>query len=163
MQGNGGDHGGRELDLTPEEQAALEGARAFSARVRGTGQPASDARLPSEERVVALCDGASVRVRQTGTVVQAALVGEIDGGSAVAFDNALLGAAPAGSRLELDLSATLFLDSAALGVLLATRRRLVHSGGSLHLASVPEPLARIFRVTRLSSLLNVLPPPAADG
>lgn len=152
-----------DLDLTPEESAALEAARAFSAKVRGTTPAPTTARLPQEAHEVALGERASLRARQDGALVQASLLGEVDAGNAVAFQDALLGAAAAGSRLELDLSGTRFFDSAALGVLLSTRRRLLDSGGSLHLTAVPEPLARIFRVTRLSSFLDVTPSSSADG
>jgi anti-anti-sigma factor len=56
-------------------------------------------------------------------------------------------------HLVVDLSAVDFLDSSALGALVAAHRSLTESGGSLCLACPRPHISKIFRITRVSDVI----------
>lgn len=60
-------------------------------------------------------------------------------------------------RLVVDLSRTTFLDSSALGVLIATLKRMGERGGRLAVVEPPPTLRRIFEITALDRVLELHP------
>lgn len=58
-------------------------------------------------------------------------------------------------RVVVDLLGTAFMDSAALGVLVAAFKRLRAGGGSMAVVATSEPLLRLFAVTGLSQVLGL--------
>jgi anti-sigma B factor antagonist len=61
------------------------------------------------------------------------------------------------SLLVVDLTETTFIDSTAIGVLVAVHKRLTESGGSLELACTEPNLLRVFELTALDRLLSIHP------
>ena len=61
-----------------------------------------------------------------------------------------------GSPTVLDLSGVTFLDSSALGVLVATHCRLQAEGSGLIVVNVDERVLRVLRITGLIRQLNII-------
>lgn len=61
------------------------------------------------------------------------------------------------ANVVVDLSSTAFLDSTALGALIGGRRRAYAAGGSFALVCDNPHLLRLFELTRLDLVFNVLP------
>jgi anti-sigma B factor antagonist len=61
------------------------------------------------------------------------------------------------ARLVIDLSGTAFLDSTALGALIGGRRKAYAAGGSFAIVCDNPQLLRLFEVTKLDLVFNVLP------
>ncbi len=57
----------------------------------------------------------------------------------------------------VDLSATTFIDSSSLGVLIGAHRRLKPSGGSLVVVSTNDAITKAFKITGLDSVFPVAP------
>src|SRR5947199_9532708 len=55
--------------------------------------------------------------------------------------------------IVVDLSGVNFLDSSALGALVAAHRALSEAGGSLKLAAPREHVLKVFRITRLAEVI----------
>ena len=64
--------------------------------------------------------------------------------------------------IVIDLAAVTFMDSTALGVVLAAQHRFCDAGGWLAVAAATEPVTRMFRVTGLTRCLPI-PPTVADA
>lgn len=61
------------------------------------------------------------------------------------------------ANLVVDLSGTTFLDSTALGALIGGRRRAYAAGGSFTIVCDNPQLVRLFEITKLDLVFNVLP------
>ena len=61
------------------------------------------------------------------------------------------------NRMVLNLSEVPYLDSAALGVLVDTQRRLKERSGELYLAQVTPFVLRAFEITRLIRIFTIFP------
>ncbi len=59
------------------------------------------------------------------------------------------------SRLVVDLTEATFIDSAGIGVLVATVRRLEAAGGSLELVCSQPNLLRVFEIVGLDRVLSI--------
>ena len=101
------------------------------------------------------------RLKDTCTVTL--LEPRLDALSSAAFRQRLMECVDGGcSRLVLDLSHTIFVDSSGLGVLVATLRRLA-GPGSLVLRGVTPPVERTLRLARLDRILVVEAPGGAPA
>lgn len=84
-----------------------------------------------------------------------ALGSRIDAAGAIQFKDrmraACAGAAP---RIVLDLSQVDFLDSSGLGAIVAVRR-LLGDAHVLELAALTPPVARVFRLTRMDTVIAI--------
>lgn len=79
------------------------------------------------------------------------------------------------TRIVIDPAPVTYMDNAALGVIVWTRRRLSGVGGRLTVAAASDPLTRMFRLTGLTRIMPVHrqhgtrsaqfrdPPPAGDS
>src|SRR3954454_3000354 len=86
-----------------------------------------------------------------------AVRGEIDLFTAPEFKERIHGAIEAGRELVVvDLSATTFIDSSSLGVLISAHRRLSLGGGRLVIACDVPAVLNTFRITGLDSVLEVV-------
>jgi anti-sigma B factor antagonist len=93
--------------------------------------------------------------RSDGVAV-VAVRGSIDLFTAPDFKDGLLGVIDRGAdRIVLDFSATSFLDSSALAVLLSARKRLAGRHGELAIAGLNASLETSFRLTGLSQLFTI--------
>jgi anti-sigma B factor antagonist len=87
-----------------------------------------------------------------------AVTGEIDLFTAPEFKQRMSAPIDAGrSRLVVDLSATTFIDSSSLGVLIGAHRRLKLRGGTLLVACDNEAITKTFKITGLDGVFAVAP------
>ncbi len=85
-----------------------------------------------------------------------AVSGEIDLFTAPEFKQRVSAPIDAGrSRVIVDLTATTFIDSSSLGVLIGAHRRLKLRGGSLILVSENEAIAKTFKITGLDGVFTI--------
>jgi anti-sigma B factor antagonist len=95
-------------------------------------------------------------VDETATVVN--VEGELDIDSADALRDALEEAeASVSSVLRLDASGVSFLDSTALGVILASAQRMRERGARFELVCTSPSIRRILDMTLISRTVHVLP------
>ena len=87
-----------------------------------------------------------------------AVEGELDIGSADALRTALDAAAAEGTEIvRLDAAGVHFLDSSALGVILAAGQKLAARGGRLELANTTPAVKRILEMTLITRTIHVIP------
>jgi len=87
-----------------------------------------------------------------------AVSGEIDLFTAPEFKQRMSAPIDAGrSQLVVDLSATTFIDSSSLGVLIGAHRRLKLRGGSLVVVSTSDAITKTFKITGLDGVFTVAP------
>ena len=85
-------------------------------------------------------DALTITVRSERGVVIAAVTGEIDISTVSQLRERLFELADSGATLIVDLNRVTFIDSAGLGALVGTARRVAEHGGSLHaVCSQPQP------------------------
>jgi anti-sigma B factor antagonist len=95
-------------------------------------------------------------VDESATVVQ--VNGELDIDSADALRAALENAeGEAGGILRLDASGVTFLDSTALGVILASAQRMQERGARFELVCTSPSIRRILDMTLISRTVHLLP------
>lgn len=82
--------------------------------------------------------------------------GELDIGSADALRRALDAAELEGEVVRLDARGVQFLDSTALGVLLASGQRLAARGGRLELMNASPPVRRILDMTLIARTVHLI-------
>jgi anti-sigma B factor antagonist len=66
-------------------------------------------------------------------------------------------------ELRLDLGSVKYLQSSALGKLLALHRKMISAGGRMVLCNVHPAVSRVLEITRLDQLLTVEKAPADEG
>jgi anti-sigma B factor antagonist len=85
------------------------------------------------------------------------VTGEIDLFTAPEFKQRVSGPIDAGRRrLIVDLTATTFIDSSSLGVLIGAHRRLRRLNGSLKIVVGGEPILKTFRITGLDGVFTIV-------
>ena len=60
-------------------------------------------------------------------------------------------------HVVLDLAKVTFMDSTGLSVIVTEHKRMQHSGGSLTIFAPPSSVRRLFEITGLDSVLDVVP------
>jgi anti-sigma B factor antagonist len=86
-----------------------------------------------------------------------AVSGEIDLFTAPDFKRHVSAPIDAGvSHVVVDLSATTFIDSSSLGVLIGAHRRLKLRGGSLTIVCDNEAITKTFRITGLDGVFTLV-------
>ena len=99
-------------------------------------------------------DRRTVDERATVVVIE----GELDIGSADALRSALDAAAAEGTAVvRLEAAGVHFLDSSALGVILAAGQRLAERGSRLELANATPAVRRILEMTLITRTVHVSP------
>jgi anti-sigma B factor antagonist len=97
----------------------------------------------------------SPRRRSPDTVLE--VRGEIDLSNASELRDALAQAGDVGGgRVVVDLSAVEFLDSTALGVLVAGAKRLREDGGDLVIRAPQPRIRRVFELTGLDRVFDLV-------
>jgi anti-sigma B factor antagonist len=87
-----------------------------------------------------------------------AVAGEIDLFTAPEFKQRVTAPIEAGRRrVVVDLTATTFIDSSSLGVLIGAHRRLRRADGSLVVVCSDEAIIKTFRITGLDSVFTIVP------
>jgi anti-sigma B factor antagonist len=87
-----------------------------------------------------------------------AVMGEIDLFTAPEFKQRVSAPIDAGrTRLVVDLTATTFIDSSSLGVLIGAHRRLRRLNGTLSIVCNSDPIVKTFRITGLDGVFTIVP------
>jgi anti-sigma B factor antagonist len=87
-----------------------------------------------------MVDALDITIRDERGCVIAAITGEIDISNVAQLRERLYELADDGGTLIVDLNRVAFIDSAGLGALVGTARRIAEHGGSLHaVCSQPQP------------------------
>ncbi|HEX6946919.1 MAG TPA: STAS domain-containing protein [Acidimicrobiia bacterium] len=81
--------------------------------------------------------------------------GEVDIATVGELEEKIAEVGDAKTGLILDLTATDFMDSSGLRLLVSTHERLTAEGGRFRLAVSPGPISRLLEVTGLMAHLNV--------
>lgn len=89
------------------------------------------------------------------------LRGRLDVSNYEAFVAQARGRLEDGSSLAIDMAETTFLDSTAMGALVALANHARAGGGALYLVAVPRTVADLFALVRLDRFFEVLPDVAA--
>jgi anti-sigma B factor antagonist len=85
------------------------------------------------------------------------VTGEIDLFTAPEFKQRVSAPIDAGrTRLIVDLTATTFIDSSSLGVLIGAHRRLRRLDGTLAIVVAGEPIIKTFRITGLDGVFTIV-------
>jgi anti-sigma B factor antagonist len=86
-----------------------------------------------------------------------AVTGEIDLFTAPEFKQRVAAPIDAGrTRVVVDLTATTFIDSSSLGVLIGAHRRLRRHDGALVIVCNNDAIAKTFRITGLDSVFTIV-------
>jgi anti-sigma B factor antagonist len=103
-----------------------------------------------------------VTERRIGGVAVLEVEGEIDVATAPQFGDRLRALESDGTAtVVVDLSKVSFLDSTALGVLVASFKRLREGGGTLRIVATEPRILRVFEITDLDRVLSIYPTPEA--
>jgi anti-sigma B factor antagonist len=95
-----------------------------------------------------------IDVSRHGDEVVVAVSGDIDIHTAPQIRDRLAALQAEGQKsVVVDLSGVSFLDSSALGALVAAHRELREAGGSLKLAAPRAHVLKVFRITRLVEII----------
>src|SRR5829696_4824194 len=98
-----------------------------------------------------------VTSEQRGDIVHVRLSGELDISSAPKVEDELARIEPERPELiVLDLRNLAFMDSTGLRLLIAADTRARQQGRSLKIVRGPEPVQRVFRITRLEERLEIV-------
>ncbi|MCW3020815.1 MAG: hypothetical protein JWR30_137 [Conexibacter sp.] len=85
-----------------------------------------------------------------------AVAGEIHVSTAPEFSGLLTASIESGrTRLVLDLTDVVFIDSTGLSVLLNALRRVTRAGGGMSLVCTNPTVLRLFEITRLDSTFDI--------
>jgi len=86
-----------------------------------------------------------------------AVTGEIDLFTSPEFKQRVSAPIDAGRRhVVVDLTATTFIDSSSLGVLIRAHRRLRRLNGSLVIVCTSDPITKTFRITGLDGVFTIV-------
>jgi len=89
-----------------------------------------------------------------GAVVVVAITGDVDIHTAPQVGDRLAGLRADGcTTVVVDLTGVGFLDSSALGVLIAAHQELAEAGGELRLAAARPQVRKVFGITRLAEVI----------
>lgn len=95
----------------------------------------------------------AIDVSNRGSATVLALAGDIDIHTAPALREQLANLEADGAAVVVDLAGVNFLDSSALGALVAAHRTLSDTGGSLRLAAPKAHVRKVFLITRLTEVI----------
>ena len=95
---------------------------------------------------------------QSDSTVIVSVTGDLDLCNAPALEQRLRRCLDQGSQwVVVDLSQAAFLDSSGLGALTNSKRRIERKGGRLVVINTNDQLRRVFELTGLMRVLNVVP------
>lgn len=95
---------------------------------------------------------------QSDSTVILSVTGDLDLWNAPALEQRLRRCLDQGSQwVVVDLSQAAFLDSSGLGALTNSKRRIERKGGRLVVINTNDQMRRVFELTGLMRVLNVVP------
>ena len=104
-----------------------------------------------------------VAVRSTADATVLAFRGDLDLVSAQEADEAIIGAQSGGSTVVLDLRGLRFIDSSGLRIVLEAKRRADTAGARLVIAPGEGGVRRVFDLSGVGALVEVVDAPPEDG
>ena len=104
-----------------------------------------------------------VAVRSTADATVLAFHGDLDLVSADEANQAIIGAQSEGATVVLDLRGLRFLDSSGLRIVLEAKRRADTAGGRLIIAPGEGGVRRVFDISGVGALIEVVDAPPEDG
>jgi anti-sigma B factor antagonist len=107
--------------------------------------------------ILAAVDANAIALDRDGDVVVVTLEGEHDIYTAPDLRERIYGVISDGSAVVIDLTATTFVDSSVLGVLLGARGRAHEAGLGFAVCSADELESGVRRVLEVTGLMPVLP------
>jgi anti-sigma B factor antagonist len=99
----------------------------------------------------------SISTEASGVSTVVHVGGDLDVYTAPRLREGLEKAIATGGRLVLDLSGVQFIDSTALGVLVAAHQRAQENGGDFRLVVDDPFLLKIFRITGFDGIFSIYP------
>jgi anti-sigma B factor antagonist len=97
-----------------------------------------------------------VTEREEGGIAVLDLEGEADAYNSGQIKNAVNGLVEKGSvKVVINLAGLSYMDSSAIGVLVAGKTSMRNNGGDLKVCSPTRPVAKVFEITRVGSFLEV--------
>ena len=97
-----------------------------------------------------------INTSRQGSTVVVALAGDVDIHTAPQVAELFAGLLAEGcTAVVVDLGDVNFLDSSALGILIAAQRDLAAAGGGLRLAAARPHVRKVFGITRLAEVIPV--------
>lgn len=99
----------------------------------------------------------TLHVTQSPAKTVVTVTGDWDMGTTDQLQDTLHGAVTPGGHLVVDLTSVRFMDSATLGVLVGTRKRVLAARGTLTLVCATQRTLRLFELTNLDSLFTIVP------
>jgi anti-sigma B factor antagonist len=99
-----------------------------------------------------------VEMRVTGDVAVAVVIpSKLDDSNTEAISQQLSALVDASGRnaLDVDLGNVRYLDAGAVGKIVGLNRKVQAAGGQVRLLNVDGPVYEVFRVTKLSTLLDI--------
>ena len=95
---------------------------------------------------------------QSDSTIIVSVTGDLDLWNAPALEQRLRRCLDQGSQwVVVDLSDAAFLDSSGLGALTNSKRRIERKGGRLVVINTDDQMRRVFELTGLMRVLNVVP------
>lgn len=96
-----------------------------------------------------------------GSVLHVTGPAELNATNASPFrDQARAGLRPEHKRMDLDFSATRFLDSSGLGALISLHKAMATRGGTVRILSPTPQVQQILELTRMHRLFEIVTRPA---
>ena len=93
-----------------------------------------------------------------GTTLRIGGISELTAANAAEFrDHARAALTPAIMTLDVDLSITGFVDSSALGALIALHKTMASRGGSVRVLRPTATVQQVLELTRLHRVLEIVP------
>jgi anti-anti-sigma factor len=99
---------------------------------------------------------------RAGDRVEILVKGELDMAATSGLTEAIVGAKEA-KRISLDLSGVTFLDSSAIGALVASGREVAEAGSRLEIGPRSEIVSRVLEITGLSQTSEAFDVLPGDG
>lgn len=94
--------------------------------------------------------------KETGEIAEILLRGRVDMNTAEQLKGRIAGLVEEGSRhILLNMRRVKFIDSVGLGSLIATRRQILESDGSLRLVHLSPAVAKALEMTHLARVFDV--------
>ena len=104
-------------------------------------------------------DGLEMHIKPTdvdGTQIQVVtLSGMLDGHTTISVEKELANLTEQATRLVIDLEGLTYIASAGIGLLLATRARLLENGGTCEICQAGDAVMEIFHVVGISDLVTI--------
>jgi len=112
-------------------------------------------RVPTTEYRIALIDELTIEVDDNADITTVTVTGEVDFGNADRLRTVFLDLTGGTANVGIDLSGVAFMDSTALGVVIAAKKELEENGRRLIITALSPRARRIVEIAGLVEFLGV--------